>query len=99
MRRTSGRKIVRDEESDGKIHYSICLDLPKPMRKVSEPVGTGVHGVQGLSPASKWTHTASLRPRTSGGRSPISLFPAATLAKAADLESPPRPSTSQGYEM
>merc|ERR1712014_45958 len=39
MRRTSGRRIVKDEESDGKIHYSICLDLPKPMRKVSEPVG------------------------------------------------------------
>merc|ERR1712187_634425 len=98
MRRTSppGRKVVKDEESDGKVHYSICLDLPKPMRKVSEPIGTGL---QGINPPSKWTHTTSFRPRTSGGRTPMCLFPAATLAKAGDLASTPRPSTSQGYEM
>merc|ERR1712014_207259 len=72
-------------------------DVPKPMRKVTEPAITGLGGLQSTTPANQWAHTVHLRPRTSGGRMPIWLSSTGTLAKVGESAETPRPSTSPDY--
>merc|ERR1712107_934142 len=78
--------------------YTIALEVPKPMRKVTEPALTGRSderpGLQTVAPATRWAHALNLRPRTSGGRMPTWLSSTGTLAKVGESAATPRPATS-----